>query len=131
MFIALLRASARTFDPVAFLDAHALESDNVWRAGELGPGGRVRPESGFLLTIVEAPSPRELVPELRAWLESELDTLNALADAGVRPVLELRMTAAVDPSLIATVTLEPAELSLLAALGISFRVSVSSAERAS
>ena len=51
-------------------------------------------------------------------------------DAGVQPVLELRMTAAIDPSLIATVTLEPAELSLLAALGVSLRVSVSSAERA-
>lgn len=127
MFIALLRASARTFDPAAFLAAHGLETDNVWRAGELGPGGRVRPESGFLMTLVEAPSPRELVPELRAWLESELDTLNALADAGVRPIIELRMSAAADPSLIATVTLEPAELSLLAALGMSLRVSVSSA----
>jgi hypothetical protein len=129
MFTALLRASARTFDPAAFLETHALESDNVWRAGELGPGGRVRPESGFLITIVEAPSPRELVPELRAWLESELDTLNALADAGVHPVLELRMSAAVDPTLIATVTFDPAELSLLAALGVSLRVSVSAAER--
>jgi hypothetical protein len=130
MFIALLRASARTFDPAAFLDAHALDTDNVWRAGELGPGGRVRPESGFILTIVEAPSPRELMPELRAWLESELDTLNALADAGVRPVIELRMAADIDPTMIATVTLDPAELSLLAALGVSLRVSVSAAERA-
>jgi hypothetical protein len=127
MFIALLRVSARTFDPTTFLEAHALEADNIWRAGELGPGGRVRPESGFLLTIVEAPSPRELVPELRAWLEAELDTLNALADAGVRPMIELRMSTAVDPTLIATVTLDPAELSLLAALGVSLRVSVSSA----
>lgn len=129
MFIALLRASARTFDPAAFLEAHALDSDHVWSAGELGPGGRIRPESGFILTIVEAPSPRELMPELRAWLESEMDALNALADAGVRPVLELRMTAAVDPTLVATLTLEPAELSLLAALSISFRISVSAPDQ--
>jgi hypothetical protein len=130
MFIAVLRASARTFDPVAFLEAHALDADNVWQAGELGPGGRVRPESGFQLTIADAPSPRELVPELRAWLETELDTLNALADAGVRPVIDVRVSAAADPMLIATVTLEPADLSLMAALGVSLRVSVSAAEQA-
>jgi hypothetical protein len=130
MFIALLRASARTFDPAAFLEAHALEADTIWRAGELGPGGRVRPESGFQLTIADAPSPRELVPELRAWLETELDTLNALADAGVRPVIDVRVSAAADPTLVATVSLEPADLSLLAALGVSLRVSVSAADHA-
>jgi hypothetical protein len=125
MYAALLRASARTFDPSTFLDTHALEADTIWRAGELGPGGRVRPESGFLLTIVESPSPRELLPELRAWLERELDTLNALADAGVPTMVEVRMSAAADPTMVASLTLQPAELSLLAALGVSLRVSTS------
>ncbi len=124
MFTATLRASGRRFDPDAFIEQHALEPAGIWHAGELGPGGRVRPESGFNLTIAEAPSPRDLVRVLREWVEGELETFGALSDADVSPVIELSLPVE-DPGLIATLVLEPSDLSMLAALGITIRVSAS------
>jgi hypothetical protein len=123
MYAVILRASGRAFDPDTFLSRHALDADNVWHAGELGPGGRVRPESGFILTIATVPSPRELVSTLRDWVDLEETSLRALGEAGGQPVLEVKLGVESDPTMSASVTLEGADLTKLAALGVAFRVS--------
>lgn len=120
MYLIVLRASSRDFDPEAFLEAHALEATAVWRAGELGPGGRVRPESGFTITMADVPSPREIVEAMRTWLVIEAGTVRALAQAGADPIVEVTMT--VPDGLIATVTLGQEDLVLLADLGAGYRV---------
>lgn len=123
MYVAVLRVSGKAFDPDRFVEQHGFTPDVVWHAGELGPGGRVRPESGFNLTIADAPTPREIVPELRLWVRSEEAALRALGESGVRPVIDVGLAVGIDPTLVASVTLEVSDLSSLAALGVAFRVS--------
>lgn len=125
MFEVILRASARSFDPDDFLDRHALEAENVWHAGELGPGGRVRPESGFALTIAHAPTPNEIVTELRSWMEIERDTLRALGESSVQPVIEARIRLPSDPALSASLTFEASDLAALAAMNVALRITAS------
>jgi hypothetical protein len=122
VFAIVLRASARHFDPDAFLATHDLLAENIWRAGELGPGGRVRPESGFTLAVATVPSPRDIVEALRTWLVIEAGTVRALAQAGAGPAIEVTVTIPEGSGLIGTVSLAPEDLAQLADLGAGFRV---------
>jgi hypothetical protein len=122
VFAIALRASSCSFDPDAFLQAHALEADAIWRAGELGPGGRVRPESGFTITVADVPSPREIVEALRTWLVIEAGTVRALSQAGAAPAIEVIVTVPEGSGLVATVALAREDLAQLADLGAGCRV---------
>jgi len=123
MYIAVLRASGKTFDPDLFVRLHQLTPDVVWHAGELGPGGRVRPESGFNLTIADVPSPREIMSAVRASIDLEGPALRALRDAGVGATIDVGLTVGGDPMMTASVRLSRDDLATLVEAGVQFEVS--------
>jgi len=64
MIVAVLRVSGAAFDVDRFVQHHAITPDTSWRGGVADSIGRVRSDSGFNLTIADAPSTKALIRAL-------------------------------------------------------------------
>ena len=123
MSVAVLRISGARFDVDRFVQNYVITPDTSWRGGVSDSVGRVRANSGFNLTIADAPSTDTLVSQMTSWLQQNEDALEALAMEGASGIVDIGLTVGTSDQFTASVVLSPTELALLNRLGLGLSVS--------
>jgi len=119
---AVLRASG-DFDADRYLAQYGFVASRVWRAGESAGENGPRMESGFNLAIAEARSTLELMREIRVWVAEHSAALGRLIEVNVFVEIDVGLTVGAADQYTASIAASSADLALLAASGVSFRVS--------
>jgi len=103
--------------------AFCAKPESVWRAGEKALLGKVHSDSGAIFSVSDAPTIQRLLSDIREFFEFNGANVGALVAEGVVAELDVGVTVGDSEQFTASIPFEPADLSLLAKLGISLRVS--------
>lgn len=95
-----------------------LESESEWACGEKTRSGRVYSASGFSVTVVDVPTPRELKEAVVAFLRLCEKRGMAFESRGLAAKLSLGFTVGDSVQFVAGFEFSPAELGAFAATGI-------------
>ena len=123
MIVAVLRVSGTKFDVDRFVQHYAITPDISWRGGVSDSVGRVRSDSGFNLTIADAPSTDMLISQITSWIQQNEDTLMALGTAGASGIVDIGLTVGTSEQFTSSIVLAPQELALLSGFGLTLSVS--------
>jgi hypothetical protein len=125
--VAVLRISGDKFDVDRFVQNYAITPDISWRDGVSDSVGRVRSNSGFNLTIADAPSTKTLISQITSWIQQNEDALMALGTAGASGTVDIGLTVGTSEPFTSSIVLAPQELTRLSGFGLALSVSASPA----
>lgn len=122
MNVAVLRVEGKDASLAEVKAVLDLESESEWERGEKTRIGRVHAASGFSVTVVDAPTPRELKEAVVAFAGLCAERGIAFQSKGLVAELSLGFTVGDSVQFVAGLEFSPTELGALCASGIGLSI---------
>src|SRR5215471_10315127 len=107
MTLAVLRMRSRTGQPEKVAAEIGVECDAIWRTGDRGALGRVREDCGFIATVSDAGSVREMTEGIREFVQSKHALLSRVLAAGWEGEIDVAVFVGESAQFTAAVSLKP------------------------